>query len=130
MSTEDLMNPRFSVTIDYPCGMWKKGDIIPTYESAMGYAVKIDGVSEKICLKDYPEIFKQMQWWQSREKDELPKYLKTKAGNSVREVKDYIYFEMVEFVGGAKKKIKHWLPATEQEFLTHIHNKTTVSTNI
>ena len=87
MTTEELLQPRFKVISPYPCSIHKLGDIILTYKSAMSYAVQIDDVSEKICLEDYPNIFKKLKWFEDREIEDLPEYLKDK--NEIYKVYKY-----------------------------------------
>lgn len=79
MTAEELLKPRFKVIANYPCSMHKLGDVIETYESAMSYAVEIDDVSEKVCLLDYPQIFKKMHWWEERTVEQMPKRVKSLA---------------------------------------------------
>lgn len=72
MTKEELLKPRYKVIADYPCAILEVGQIINTYESAMAYVTE----SEKACLKDYPHLFRLLQWWEDRKPEEMPEYVK------------------------------------------------------
>jgi len=68
--------------------------------------------------KDFPIIFREMPWYEAREVRDMPKYLKSHQGNSVRQVKHYeLHWNKVVFIGGAIRPLKQLLPATEQEYV-------------
>ena len=123
----DYKQIRYKVIADYPCAIHKVGDIIPTYESAMSYAVQIDDVSDKICMSDYPHLFKKLEWWEGRSESELPKYFRYKDSISAyRGVTHYSYYRnlvdvdiMVWNDAGYGAPAKECLPATEDEYLEY-----------
>lgn len=77
---EELLKPRYKVIADYPYAAYKVGDIINTYESAMAIALNCEKEDCKICLKDYPQLFKKLEWFERRQAPELPDYLKDEHG--------------------------------------------------
>jgi hypothetical protein len=127
MSTEDLLKPRYKCIVDYPCAIHKVGDIIKTYESAMSYAVKIDVdidyISEKICLSDYPAIFKKLEWHEERDIKDMPEYAKDLENDLIGKV--YRVLERGLCIGFKDNLVhyKNCLPATEQEYLTYQQSK-------
>lgn len=75
VTVEDLMKPRYKVIKDWP-GMefFRIGEIIIT-KSELIYC---DGQGKK--YSDYPHLFKKLEWWEERSKNELPEYLRFKEG--------------------------------------------------
>ena len=124
---EELLQPRFKVIAPYPCSIHKLEDIILTYESAMSYAVQIDDVSEKICLKDYPHIFKKLEWFEDRKIEDLPKYLKDEfeTYNDYYEVLQYsLNLGTVDVINNKyglldDQFIETFKPATKEEYETN-----------
>lgn len=71
----DLMAKRYKVNIKYPFCPWRLGEIIS------------GGKLPLWDVKDFPEIFQPLEWWQERDKKELPKYVKDEKG--VYKVKEW-----------------------------------------
>lgn len=67
MSNEELSKPRYKVIADFPHNNYKVGDIVDgtPWENNWG-----------VDFKDYPAIFKKLEWWQARKKDDLPQYVR------------------------------------------------------
>lgn len=68
MTAEQLLRPRFEVIADYPKSMYKLGEIIDhgSDEIYIGLDTK---------YTDYPKIFRKLNWWEKRKKEEMPKRL-------------------------------------------------------
>lgn len=136
METKTLL--RYKVIANYPCAMYEVGSIIITYESAMAYITQIDDYSDKLCLNDYPAIFRKMEWWEEVEEKDLPQYLKVNTEKSslfnghIHKVRHYGKYEYAkaEINVGASEifariegkediyrfNLSHFIPATEQEY--------------
>lgn len=112
------MKKRYRCVVKYPGGNWEKGEII-TDEEFMFY-------NQKESITNYPDCFKELFWWEERDFDVLEeiKYVKTHGGNSVRTVKEFqLRWEKIVLDGGKVRPIKHWIPATQQEYETYLLTK-------
>jgi hypothetical protein len=73
----------------------------------------------------FPHLFERLQWYQERGEDDFPKYAKTYGGNSVREIENIdVMFDRITFKGGKIRKLRHWLPATNEEYAQFMLNRT------
>ncbi len=63
MTPQELLQPRFKVITDYPNSPYSIGDIYPDY--IIGDLVR-----------QYPHIFKPLQWWEERKIEDMPTYFK------------------------------------------------------
>lgn len=88
-SIDHLLKPRFLVIGDYPSlGSYAKiGDVIT------GKTVWVAG--KEYEMKNYPAIFRPLAWYEHREENELPTYVKF--------VKDYM-----DFKKGSFYKCENW----------------------
>jgi hypothetical protein len=70
MKAKELLKPRFKVISDYPNSNYKVGEIIESTE-----------IFEEGCpafqFDTYPHIFKKLNWWEYRTKEQMPKKLKS-----------------------------------------------------
>lgn len=120
MSNEDLLKPRCKVIAPYPEQKDKVGYIYEGNNWAKYWWEEMDR-----C----PNIFKVLAWWEEREWDEMPKYLKYKiSGFPV----DFVVYPAAFSKEGEgwtchveKSIIPHGnylndkLPATEAEYLSY-----------
>lgn len=126
----DLMKRRVKVTNPYPDMKYPVGTIIEL-DRETAYITKPDGetdmtgsyfITNVLKVEDYPQLFRPLAWWEEREETDMPKYVKTKAGNSVRKVFS-IKGDYVSFTEQKYRNCKHWLPATEEEYEHYIKQK-------
>jgi hypothetical protein len=114
MSIENLLKPRFEVIRDYPNNPEKIGSIL---------------YSEN--LEQFPHLFRKMEWWEKRKKNEMPLFVKSNfVEYKVRKIISWnkkIQGILDEKNGAGKNivadvKIKQYgyLPATEEEYLAFI----------
>lgn len=80
----DLLTPRFRVKINYPFSVFKVGEIITTGKNSYLYRT----------LKEFPEIFIPIEWWEDREEKDMPEYVKVKRASLVPK-KDIPFFAKV-----------------------------------
>jgi hypothetical protein len=76
-TTEELMKPRYKVIADWPgvAGKVTSGDIIVRDGAHNGFWVAGEQFTED-KLKDYPHLFRKLQWWEDRKKEDMPEYVK------------------------------------------------------
>lgn len=74
MTPQELLIPRYKVISDYPNGCFKLGEILTEW---IGNTYSGDNKYTVISKPDkFPAIFKSLKWWEERNIEELPKYLK------------------------------------------------------
>lgn len=83
LSTEELLKPRYKVIADYPNSDYHTGEILDR-DWGFGFKHKIS---------DYPHLFKRLFWWQEREENDMPEYVK------IGDCMDEVEYEVIK-VGG------------------------------
>jgi hypothetical protein len=120
LSTEQLLMPRYKVIADYPMSSHAVGDVLT-------YLIGGTFVNERIRVKEdslqnYPAIFKPLSWWEERALEDMPEYVKSGQGNSVRKVKGYeLHWNKIILDGGKVRSISQWFPATLTEYQSFIN---------
>ncbi len=124
MTAEELLKPRVRCTgndkYHFPGSIFSVGDIL-TIESwdSVSIGTKRFYLPDyfKFNIDNYPHLFQKIEWWEDRKPEDMPDYVKTKAGNSVRMVESFNpATNQIVFVGGRIRNIRHWMPATELEY--------------
>jgi len=71
MTTDQLLTPRRKVAIKYPDSPYEVGDILICNNGTKYY-------------DEFPEIFKELCWWEERKESEMPEYVKfTRTGTVI-----------------------------------------------
>jgi hypothetical protein len=134
MTANQLLIPRYIVIDNYPDSPFKVGDII-TYVREVAQAYDQWEIAGKQFtsngINKYPNIFRKLNWWEHREKHELPQYvLWTKTSNkAVSRVTTWTYSDhygwyFTSEAGGSCKHIPnecHIIPATPDEYDTYMN---------
>lgn len=134
MTTEELLVPRYKVMILYPLSTWLVGDIIHLYEidphdEENFYLQKTEQFGDwywyEKYLKECPQVFHKMDWWEEIKPEYFPQYVKKGPNSLVRKIKEYHpRIQWMIFENGIKRKLKEgWLPATIEEFQLQEANK-------
>lgn len=73
MTPEELMKPRYKVIADWPGnrGLFPVGEIIAKELSSTSLFAECD---------KYPHLFRKLEWWQDRQLEDFPKYVKRGSG--------------------------------------------------
>ena len=82
MKAKDLLVPRFEVLETYPNSKFKKGDLLERITNATNdwYNHNKSLIDAEILLEEiekYPHLFRKLNWWEKRTKDQMPKKLKS-----------------------------------------------------
>lgn len=134
-TVEELMRPRYKVIADYPDSKFKVGEILeqdmpidyPGWFSTNRRSNN-DGRFEEI-LKKFPHIFQKIEWWEERNKEEMPEYVRV-APNWPYRTGEVYKVESVER-RGAENLLKietdvnpldpmYFIPATQSEYQSFI----------
>jgi hypothetical protein len=116
LSIDELLKPRYeAVSVNenhYPGSFWEVGDII-------------DPTGKQTQFHLYPHLFKPLQWWEKRSREDLPDYLRLKS-DAIEKVSNW-NDDLVHgntFSGGwfdlRPNTIK---PATLEEYTQYINSK-------
>ena len=120
MTNEELMTPRFKVIDDYPNSLFKIDEILTGNER-----IYCDENSKR--YSDFPNIFKPLEWWEERELEDLPKYLKDDF--YIIKVEKYyekfgkLKFDYFEYEGQTlyNDRVDNlFSPSSEEEYLKYI----------
>ena len=74
LTPEQLMQKRYKVIADYPNSGMDVGAVIPfkDWPELSPYQI--------IFYNKYPNIYRELHWWENREQKDMPDYVKTKNG--------------------------------------------------
>jgi hypothetical protein len=141
---EKLLQPRYKLIADYPSNI---DDIGTVYEIDLSDG---HGIDFEMTCKKYPNLFRELEWYEERKANELPNYLKfnedrmstSRIGDDIEpeyhKVKKHQSTSMDSHwrYGSYKNFISEWhntsycygafVPATEQDYLTYKQNQLTV----
>ena len=143
MTPEELLIPRYEIIADYPNSPFKKGDILYRFTwdgEGCVYTTSPDILltgyfcNEK-TVERYSGIFRKLSWWEKREPEDLPKYLKeTDTGKVFEPTRYYISGGFSVYYTKQKEKSGKWkgestpfnlnykfiAPASEEEYLASL----------
>lgn len=142
MTPEELLRPRFLVIADYPNSECFIDTVIQKelikYRDSLGFLI-----NDTTTPEDYPAIFKKLEWWERRNVEDMPMYLKQtgmvdsndepipdwylkvkkhfNAGNGEWRDDSYSLFciERCERTFGTCMNYSDFEPSTEEEYKKH-----------
>lgn len=89
LSTEQLLAPRFKVIADYPGANYKVNEIVTFFWSGRFTQMLCDkppmleasgktitGLATIEWFDRFPAIFQRLQWWEDRQKSDMPDYVR------------------------------------------------------
>jgi hypothetical protein len=109
---EELMQPRYEVVADYPGN--------DSY--SVGSVIENIGPNYAAMLEDYPHLFRKFEWWDKRDDNEMPQYVKhPKFGVKKVAAKEYDFrtWHVDDEIEHRFAKTGWGEPATEQEYLNY-----------
>lgn len=128
------MKPRFKVIADYPDSPFGVGQILPLIFKAAGWRYEYvtyegqDYISES-QLKEYPHLFKEMEWFEDRKKEDMPKYIKSKRTGNIGVVekwnmsKESKAVDTYASVGSYCWFVTGIEPCTEQQYTDYVNQR-------
>ncbi len=125
---ETLMLPRYKVIADWPgvAGEVIAGQILTLDDEFVDDLYWVGGepfTEDK--LKDYPHLFKKLEWWEERSPEEMPKFVKCIMGNCIGRFYKVAAPSQNGRVWHNDNEIEHWhltsyakfyIPITEEEY--------------
>ena len=95
MTKEELLKPRWKVIADYPgrdtAGI-EVGDILTISNVDQPSTHYVADSHYYINLDLYPHLFRKLNWWQERKKEDLPEYVLWKPTNTIMKAWKYEKF--------------------------------------
>lgn len=105
MKAQELLNPRFEVIEKYPHSQYKVGDILELKEITTSKIFHNDdeflvgNYFKQDELESFPHLFRKLNWWEHRKKEDMPKKLICKAIKDDNEVMEILDWDMNNLFG-------------------------------
>jgi hypothetical protein len=124
LSTEQLMLPRWKIKVDFPGSYWNVGDIVTGRINISSGAGYLEFRDEIIFPENWPGCFYELGWWEYRNVNEMPSYLKVLEGTRLVQVHTHcMNWHSQDFIGTIvgetrthQMNYRHFIPATQEEF--------------
>ena len=134
MTTEELLKPRIKVIAPMPLMVNEVGYYLERIETKEGFKFGIM-TKEKMVLypkgvfKEWPHIFREVSWWEDRNPEDMPEYVKWQDGFGTEN--RIVKFEMLQEntinIDGnpmtASLWLEHLTPATKEEYEQYLKTK-------
>lgn len=121
LSTEQLMKPRYKVIADWPGSRFRIGQIL---KQDFTTAFRNDNGIGNYNVDKYPNLFKELHWWEERDEKDMPEYIKFvddymdfKSGAVYKCEKWSEHDDMIEFRTGVGKYDLHGVPPSFNQLL-------------
>lgn len=140
MTPLQLLQPRYKVIGPYPFSKFKVGQILLLNEydgrehlSQQEYfLIHEDGICyHESFLRDYPHLFRPLQWYEERKVEDMPEYVKweydTDDVGKIEKVTRWrlLHNDLMADVPSVLNSVlaECFLPATEEEYNNYINSK-------
>lgn len=131
MTTEELLKPRIKVIAPAPFMKNEVGTLLYRHEGRGFSFGIITGDSENFfpleVFKEWPHIFKEVPWWEDREIEDMPEYVKHCVNHRVFRVKiwraEYGQLVAYEFLKDGGMKANWYKPSTKEEYKQYLKTK-------
>jgi len=132
--THELLTPRYKVEADYPNSPFKVGDILMIEKHELHEFVRHGHlVTLHSTIQQYPHLFRRMNWWEQRQIDDMPEYVKCVDSDCTEyfKVTDWVFSEEENclckvdddvYTGIGYDYEGNITPATETEYLDYLKN--------
>lgn len=113
----------------YPHGDVFIGDVLTLDSLGYVYGSETGRWVGKSIVSEYPHLFRQLEWWEERNPEDMPRFIKGINGNIMFEISEFKVKENSYFIKGNKypypinKTLASYEPATEQEYFDYIIKK-------
>lgn len=142
MSTKQLLKDRYKVTGPYPHSVYSIGDIIDfsdgysskpltktPYDDQWGYDNLQTNYFDADEIKQYPNLFKKLEWWEGRKPEDMPAFIRY-GDMAVYRVRWDFSENNLGYIAWAADREDYTLPlqphvrpATEQEYNEWLNKK-------
>lgn len=118
MTTQELLQRRKKVMIKYPNSPFEVGEILMQRTSNSKVFRKLNDHSIGVIADDFPDIFKEMNWWEERDEKDMPEYVKDIYEGEVHFVESWEH--LIFWTGKTEKGIEFMqddiIPASKEEY--------------
>ena len=111
ITPEELLKPRIQLTLLVPFCLDQVGKVY-TESSRPGYILFMEKYLSFAWFEKYPHLFRELKWWELREEEDMPKYLKFRHGG-VAESEAFMRHLLLNSMWA---NANNPMPATEQEY--------------
>jgi len=113
LTKKELLQPRVLVLIYYPGSPFKIGEVL-----TLGLPTSIHYGNSKYCVdkaevKKSPQVFRILQWWEHRKKEDMPKYL---IWGKLIFIASYNAALTHAYIGDSFTHLQNMLPSTEHSY--------------
>jgi hypothetical protein len=115
MTAKELLNPRVRIKINHPDSSLKKGYIFDFSETEKIYKNNERYFTEKE-VDEYPDVFEKLKWYEYRENDQMPVFVKEVEGDSVFRVKKYQGGGFYDEFNIPHHTVSSYMPVNESEY--------------
>jgi hypothetical protein len=127
LTVEELMKPRFEVIADYPNNPYEINDVLTKIDGIQIYSNGRRGMSIT-DLESFPNLFREMEWWEIRPEQDMPKYIKWVDDYGDHEVLKVEEWESgVAILDKSRRSIatmcRNLFPATEAEYIAQLEQQ-------
>lgn len=110
------MQPRVIAIANDTSGDFEEGNIIEQSDDGI-YRIETAEGNKSFEPAKFPHLFRKLNWWEYRDEVDMPEYVKTRGGNSVRKVYHFdTNYNKVIFEGGRIRPLNKWLPSNKNEY--------------
>jgi hypothetical protein len=127
--SNEFLKPRYKIIGDYPSNLLPVGTILelPKFDNSF---------TDEFWMQmhdNYPNIYQKLKWYEERQPNEMPLFIKNKTAIPVTFTKvDYwkvierkdlgSFVQLLIVVDGKEKDVNFWAiePATEEEYLSNL----------
>jgi len=122
---KELMKPRWKIIADFPYNTFGEvGDIL---DRDWGWSGD-DEKGFKHHVSQYPHLFKKLEWWEERNPEDMPEYVKHTASGKIWKVKEYDLPTGAHITGPEVSTywavMKNLEPATEADYNAYLQTLT------
>ena len=119
---EELLAPRWKVIADFPGNDQNIGESLKRINSDERANISVFKGMYEINPDNYPAIFKKLKWWEEREFEDIPQYLKLISTGKICKVERKGDITGTVFVGKmfqggeVHTHLDFYLPSTKEEY--------------
>lgn len=138
MNKDELLRPRYKVMADFPFNeIFNVGSILSFFKTTKDgkdeywyhHDVKHNNF-QSTWFDGFPHLFKPLQWWEDRDINDMPEYLKDNGDAEIFKVREWVDNSMgviwlnknkkMNHTGFHQANAEHFTPATEAEYLDYL----------
>jgi len=127
-TVEELLKPRRKVIADYfhcPYDLGENLEMVTDSRFVVTKHCDTQTLAHIDTLNKMPHLFRKLEWWEEREVEDMPDYVKSTLNNDhTYKVKFFKEDHCITISPSSRKlSLKFTIPATEQEYIDYIEKQ-------